>query len=466
MIASEIRRFWRRREGNVAYFLALALIPLAMLAGGVVDATKYYSDKAKLQSALDNALLAVAAGTRLPPSDKEELRKYKSAFKRRLRAWFDRNLATQGVGQSQIGAIRLRFTATSVDATVEGRSRTTFLRLAALENMKFTVRAQVSRSSGFTEIVLVLDNTGSMRWDLDKSRPAAGSKLAALKRAAKKMLDDLYRMSEASGDRVKVGIVPFSRTVKVGREKANASWLGGRRKRRCGGRRCRGRNWDGSVGVRAAPHDSEDGGYTLHKIPIMNSGLPLQPIAPLTLLTAQNVKLLKEKINAMQASGGTNIPVGLVWGWRVLSHEPPYTEGASDADIRNRKINKVIILLTDGLNSCGRARNDSERPTCYPDPVSPAIRRAGNEKLLALCKKIRKINSATKRPYAEVATLGLGLDSIAGTWGYTQNDVKSMKETLKNCASLGFYDVQGQNGNLVQAFSTIAGKIMKMHLSK
>ena len=69
------------------------------------------------------------------------------------------------------------------------------------------------------------------------------------------------------------------------------------------------------------------------------------PIVPLT----DDFAKLKTNINAMRHwnGSGTNVSEGLMWGWRVLSPDPPYTEGRSFTDT---SVQKVIVLLTDGEN--------------------------------------------------------------------------------------------------------------------
>jgi Flp pilus assembly protein TadG len=69
------------------------------------------------------------------------------------------------------------------------------------------------------------------------------------------------------------------------------------------------------------------------------------PIVPLT----DDFTKLKANINAMRYwnGSGTNVSEGLMWGWRVLSPDAPYTEGRSFTD---PTVQKVIVLLTDGEN--------------------------------------------------------------------------------------------------------------------
>nr|WP_149761159.1 pilus assembly protein TadG-related protein [Mesorhizobium albiziae] len=70
---------------------------------------------------------------------------------------------------------------------------------------------------------------------------------------------------------------------------------------------------------------------------------------------------VKAAINAMQATGNTNVPEGMAWGWRVVSHGEPFTEGRPDNERGN---DKVVIVLTDGENTYGDL-NDST----YNDPL-------------------------------------------------------------------------------------------------
>ena len=67
------------------------------------------------------------------------------------------------------------------------------------------------------------------------------------------------------------------------------------------------------------------------------------PILPLTKDKSAVLTLIK----SMQAKGGTNILEGVMWGWRVLSPEPPFTEARAWNDPEN---NKFLIVMTDGEN--------------------------------------------------------------------------------------------------------------------
>jgi Flp pilus assembly protein TadG len=83
-----------------------------------------------------------------------------------------------------------------------------------------------------------------------------------------------------------------------------------------------------------------------------NRGCNAQPLLRLT----GNSSTLKTAINGMVADGSTNLLEGFMWGWRTLSPNAPFAEGRAYATPNNRK---VIILLTDGMNSWGSLSNGS-----------------------------------------------------------------------------------------------------------
>ena len=75
-----------------------------------------------------------------------------------------------------------------------------------------------------------------------------------------------------------------------------------------------------------------------------NSNCTTQAIQPLTYYKSD----VTGTIDLMQANGNTNIGEGVMWGWRVLSPELPFTEGRSWDDHNNQKF---MIVMTDGENT-------------------------------------------------------------------------------------------------------------------
>ncbi|MDW6024085.1 pilus assembly protein TadG-related protein [Mesorhizobium sp. BAC0120] len=87
-----------------------------------------------------------------------------------------------------------------------------------------------------------------------------------------------------------------------------------------------------------------------------NLGCTTSPITPLTdVSTVAGKTAIKNSIDAMTPTGNTNVPEGMAWGWRVLSHGPPFSEGRPETEKGN---DKVVIVVTDGANTYS-AVNDS-----------------------------------------------------------------------------------------------------------
>jgi len=80
-----------------------------------------------------------------------------------------------------------------------------------------------------------------------------------------------------------------------------------------------------------------------------NASCTTTPITPLTdVTTAEGLDKIEAAIDAMSPNGGTNVPEGIAWGWRVVSGGEPFTEGRPDSEKGN---DKVVIVLTDGENT-------------------------------------------------------------------------------------------------------------------
>jgi Flp pilus assembly protein TadG len=80
-----------------------------------------------------------------------------------------------------------------------------------------------------------------------------------------------------------------------------------------------------------------------------NYSCTTRPILPLTdVTTEEGLATVKAAIEAMAPNGGTNVPEGIAWGWRTVSHGEPFTQGRPDHEKGN---DKVVIVLTDGENT-------------------------------------------------------------------------------------------------------------------
>jgi hypothetical protein len=309
------------------------------------------------------------------------------------------------------------------------------------------VSASAQRAVGGMEVVLVLDNTGSM---------ARGTRMAELKSGAKDLIEILYGGLETKELRacpkgngmggcttdylLTVGTVPFITTVNVSPGRSN----GGNGKSSIVDpaavtRMDWGRNngWKGCVLARPYPFEesqadatpvvspftpylwrstgsgganawsttlTEDwpvaaapnGSSTVNKStvgagtgqpsgPNRGCGEPLMPLQPSRSAALAHIDSLE-----VGASNGTAVPIGLAWGWRLLSPDwRPYWENSKTKLFLKRKpievatpeglprsynksgYEKVIVLFSDGANSIGASRSiDGCCMSGYGDPVT------------------------------------------------------------------------------------------------
>lgn len=83
------------------------------------------------------------------------------------------------------------------------------------------------------------------------------------------------------------------------------------------------------------------------------------PILPLTSTKADVVT----KLAALDPGGTTNTAVGMIWGWRTLSHQAPFVEGADPSTPAGGRWKKYAILMTDGNNTQSLAASSNASGT-------------------------------------------------------------------------------------------------------
>ena len=430
-----LRKLCRAEEGAVAVFAALGFFFLVVSTGAVIDVNVALKERARLQSALDGGLLA-AMQEKIP---RREANESEQAYADRLAAFkeqmeqFLKNHITQLMqpvsGASYLeGAPTVALTIDPQNATMRAdasvRVRLPFTGSFFADPVKIGVGAETRTGYGSIEVALVLDTTGSM-W---------GSKIAELRGAAKDFIDIIHDKAQASNGQqtYKIAIVPFAQYVNIGTGFENAWWLTGDNHHP---------SWQGCVGSRAYPHNVKDGDYSLAKVVAVKNVSCPNAITPLTEVDDAGQALLKNRIDALSANGWTYIPAGLAWGWRVLSHKAPFTQGATDQDVKEKSVRRIVILMTDGANT---------RSPTYPKHGGWNTGLANNL-TTEVCDKIKATNPATGKRHADIITITFQVNNT------------TIKNLLKTCATMGSYDVG--SGGLSSVFNNIAQQLVKLHLS-
>jgi len=511
-----ITDFASNRRGNVAVIVALALMPVTLLAGGSVDLSTAMNARSRLAQALDAAALAV--GTNSIISDEDAL-----AI---ATGFINANYPERELGD--ITSISVTVDPETDSVTVRGtaRVRTTMLGLAGIQTIDVHWESVAQRARQRIELAMVLDNTGSMR----------GSKISGLRDAAHLLSEILFEGADDAND-VKIGLVPFAATVNVGTGFArdwwldpdatspiHAQWAGGDytsevctgrgRRRTCTTTSIHPNHWDlfdelrntswgGCVEARSLPMDIDDtapstsrpetlfipyfapdepdigrysndylddslpgnGGGIFERLQNLlkydnarpsfdgpNAACTVTPITPLT----NSRSRVDNAISDMEASGNTNIANGVSWGVRVLSPQMPFTEGVSYDD---RDVLKAMVILTDGQNVLSGQNNafmSRYEAYGYINDDRLGIRTSSGSRLSdALDERTAAACDYAKSQGIRVYTISFQVSS---------NSTRDMMEACASSASL-YFDSPSSSA-LRDAFEMIAGDLANLRLAR
>ncbi len=215
-------RLRRDERGAVLPLFTVALLSLLLITGVGIDFGNALVVKQKLISAADAAALAVGSE---PGLTNEQATAKGQAF---IRAHYPETDFGDLIDFNVVP------TASQVDVTVTARVPTTFMRIAGFDTLDVTVHSQVLRQQRDLEVVMALDNTGSMALGTKANGRACdervddpescNSKMDDLKVAANKLVTVLFGDSPTS-EHVKIGLVPFSAAVNIGTDKIGKGWL-------------------------------------------------------------------------------------------------------------------------------------------------------------------------------------------------------------------------------------------------
>lgn len=458
-----LKQFISDASGSIALAFGLMIPAIIGAVGLGVDLSKAYLVQDRLGRALDQAALAAAASSSDP-----------DAIEARLNAFFDANFPDAAMGNP----LDLDITVTDDDVivAVQARVDTEFMHLLGRDYVMVEAFTAVRREVRGIEVALVLDNTGSMR----------GGNIEALRTAAETFVNVIYERTN-DPERVKIALVPYAATVNVGSiaeslvdHSYNIPWSlldphvpydpndGGA--------------WKGCVEERPYPHDIMDtdvatGGYweqfrweghadnKWHTNGIWdddslcndrrtpNLGCPT-PITPLT----SNQDALLDDIDDLLAwcRGGTLGNVGMAWGWRVLSPEAPFTQGAAYDDAQWRK---AVVMMTDGDNLIWRYNVSGN---LYDSDYS-AYDRIDENVLGTTNRNVAK--GVVNDRLAEVCTAMKDEGIEVYTITFTSRIGNDTKEIYRQCASdvSKYYDAPSQN-DLISAFEQISKELSNLHI--
>lgn len=212
-----LTRLARDVRGNTLAIMAAALIPLAGLIGGGVDMSRLYLVKSRLQQACDAGALAgrkaMAAGAWTTGSGN-------GSTNDKAEQMFGANFSS---GQYGSGTLTKGFTESNgiVSGSAGVAIPMTIMKVFGMQSRSVSVSCQAKMEIPNTDVMFVLDVTGSMATD---------NKIGGLKSAVKCFYEALVRVNttEVCGNdptattstqtaQIRLGFVPYSVNVNVGK---------------------------------------------------------------------------------------------------------------------------------------------------------------------------------------------------------------------------------------------------------
>jgi Flp pilus assembly protein TadG len=388
------------RCGNVAITFAVAAIPVFGLVGAAVDYSRANSARTAMQVALDTAALTVA---------KEALNLSSGQVQVKAKSYFNAQF-----NRPDVKNLNLTFSMVSngpgdftVVAEATGYIDASIVQVIGKKTIDLRTTAQVRWGFKGLELALALDNTGSM---------AQKNKITELKSAVKLLFSILKANSKVSGD-TKIAVIPFNTVVNIGTDFVSAPWMSFDTTVTTS-------NWNGCVADRDQPNDVKDttpNGSSSTMFPAALCGTLAKAI-PLT----GDWDALNAMVDTMTPTGMTNVTIGMAWGWHALTQSEPFTQ----AQPVKPDVEKVMILLTDGLNTANRF-------TTVPSQI--------DARTATVCDNIKQ----------------------AGIRLFTVRVIEGNLALLQGCASAPnmFYDVQVAS-DLKSVFTSIAASLSGARLAK
>jgi Flp pilus assembly protein TadG len=180
-----------------------------------------------------------------------------------------------------------------------------------------------------------------------------------------------------------------------------------------------------------------------------SSNPQLEPIIPLS----QSWTTLKSAINAMQPTGGTDQAIGLAWGWQSLIPGGVLNAPAEDA---NTTYNRVIILLSDGLNTEDRWPDYGDGSTQQTGSGDAQFPGKIDARQRILCDNLKNARDAQNRPMYTIYTIQAN----------TATPADPTSAILQYCASSPdkFYELTNSN-QIITTFQSIGTALSKLRVA-
>lgn len=202
-------------SGNVMYLTAGLLLPILATIGAGVDLGQAYMAKARLQQACDAGVLAgrraMAEGT------------YNGTARQAADRMFEFNYPDDIYNSRNVDFDSSAVNASDVEGTATAEVDTILMHIFGKDSYELTVNCEARLEIANTDIMLVLDTTGSMT----QVNPGdATNRMDAMRQEVMSFYDTVAS-AQSDGSIVRYGVMPYSSNVNVGHilRAENPDWI-------------------------------------------------------------------------------------------------------------------------------------------------------------------------------------------------------------------------------------------------
>lgn len=418
---SLLARFAARQDGAVGMILALCAIPFCMAVALSVDLSRGMHANQRLHDAIDAATLAAAKLVKDGVATDAEVKASALAI---FKANADGASRFSVYNDSDFDVMIDRDNSKVEVTLANAYMPTAFARIGGYDKIQLPQKSTAVFQLRDIEVGLALDVTGSMA-----DRPARGgpAKIDTLKAAFAKFAQLMLPDNPLPGQKVRLGLAPYSASANLGAFAGAAS---------------AGRSRDGCVTERNTGASSSDASGTFFVAADGNRDIDATegfggyvcPNAALVPLSKDRRALIAE-VNRYQPSGWTGGHFGAQWAWNLVSPEWGGVWGGQSVPdsygrVTDKKLVKAVILMTDGIFN-----------TAFHDGTS-------QDQALRLCQKMKEKG---------VQVFAIAFDAPAGA-----------QAVLRQCANAGpdFYANASDAQELDNAFARFAQKINALRLAQ
>lgn len=206
---SMLRRLLKDSSGNTLAMIAAALVPLLAMVGGGIDMGRSYLSQTRLQQACDAGVLAArkkvgsaVVTTGMVPADA-------TAIGNRF---FNLNFAPGSYGTANRAFQMTLEPNYAISGVASVDVPTTIMKVFGYTNVDIAVTCEAKLNFSDTDVMFVLDTTGSM----DRTNPGDSQPKIDVLRDVVKDFHAQLEGSKTPGTRIRYGFLPYSTNVNVG----------------------------------------------------------------------------------------------------------------------------------------------------------------------------------------------------------------------------------------------------------